>query len=305
MKRIVSLLLLIFILVPIFSFSQRSSRWKRTRYELVGGAGTTNFFGELGGSDEAGANFFSDFEISTSRPLMHAAFRYKLLEPLALKIQFSYGWVQGNDETTENVYRKNRNLRFYSPIIEFGTHLEYSLIKEKVGHRYNLRKTKGLQQLLRVNTYIFTGLLGFWFNPKGQDSTGTWHSLQPLGTEGQGLVETRPFYSRISVAIPFGVGFKYGITRKISIGLEYGMRYTFTDYIDDVSTTYYPNDLLREMRGDIAAEMADPNKGNPELTGQTEAYQQRGNPRNNDAYMFTLITVSYKLNTGRSGLPKF
>ncbi len=305
MKRIFILLLLSFLLIPIFSFSQRSSRWKRTRYEIVLGIGTTNFLGELGGSDEAGANFFSDFEISTSRPLLHAGFRYKILEPLSTKIQISYGWVQGNDATTENIFRKNRNLSFYSPIIEFGAQLEYSLIKEKVGHRYNLRKTKGLQQLLRVNTYVFAGIAGFYFNPKGQDSTGNWHALQPLGTEGQGLVSTRPMYSRVSAAIPFGIGFKYGINRKISIGLEYGMRYTFTDYIDDVSTTYYDNDLLRLARGDIAAELADPNMGDPALSGQTAPNQQRGNPRDNDAYMFTLITLTYKLNTGRSGLPKF
>jgi len=303
MNKIAVWFLLIVLILPIISFSQRSSRWKRTRYEIVAGTGTSNFLGELGGSDQSGANFLSDFEISTSRPLLHGAFRYKILEPLAVKSQITYGWVQGNDETTNNPYRQNRNLKFYSPIIEFGAQIEYSLIKEKTGHRYNLRRTKGLQQLLRVNTYIFTGIAGFWFNPKGQDSTGTWHALQPLGTEGQGLVPTRDFYSRFSASIPFGVGFKYGITRKLSVGLEYGMRYTFTDYIDDVSTTYYDNDLLRLNRGNLAAELADPNLDL--IPGQTAPNQQRGNPRNNDAYMFTLITVSYKLNTGRNGLPKF
>ncbi|NOZ48125.1 MAG: hypothetical protein GXO79_15310 [Chlorobi bacterium] len=303
MKRYLTILLILAILIPAFSYSQRSSRWKRTRYELIAGTGTTNFLGELGGSDKAGANFFSDFEISTSRPLLHAAFRYKILEPLAGKVALSYGWVEGSDEKTNNIYRKNRNLKFYSPIIEFGGQLEYSLIKEKVGKRYNMRKTRGLQQLLRVNTYIFAGFAGFWFNPKGKDSTGTWQALQPLGTEGQGLVPTRPLYSRISVAIPLGIGFKYGITRKLSIGLEYGMRYTFTDYIDDVSTTYYDNNMLRTAKGDIAAYLADPSLG--ELSGQTVPNQQRGNPRDNDSYMFTIITVSYKLNTGRNGLPKF
>ena len=194
-------------------------------------------------------------------------------------------------------------MRFYSPIVELGAQVEYSVIKEKIGHRYNLRRTKGLQQLLRVNTYIFTGFSGFFFNPKGQDSTGTWHALQPLGTEGQGIIPTREPYSRISVAIPFGIGFKYGIGRKLSIGLEYGMRYTFTDYIDDVSTTYIDNDWIREFNGDLAAEMADRSLG--EVPGLSTPGAQRGNPRNNDAYMFTLITVSYKLNTGRNGLPKF
>ena len=33
----------------MLSFSQRSSRWKRTRYEVIAGTGIANFLGELGG----------------------------------------------------------------------------------------------------------------------------------------------------------------------------------------------------------------------------------------------------------------
>jgi hypothetical protein len=35
------------------------------------------------------------------------------------------------------------------------------------------------------------------------------------------------------------VGFKYTIDRSWGVGLELGLRKTFTDYIDDVSTTYF------------------------------------------------------------------
>jgi len=123
-----------------------------------------------------------------------------------------------------------------------------------------------------------------------------------LGTEGQGLVSTREKYSRFQFAIPFGIGFKYGLDKVWAVGLEFGARRTFTDYIDDVSTTYYDNDKLAESNP-LAAQMADPSLG--EVEGQTAVNQQRGDPKDNDAYMFLLITLTYKLKTTRRGLPKF
>ena len=39
--------------------------------------------------------------------------------------------------------------------------------------------------------------------------------------------------------------------------------------------------------------------------GATDPGQQRGDPKYNDAYMFALITLNYKLRTTRKNLPKF
>lgn len=295
------IILLLFLLLPTFLFSQ-SRRWQRTRYELVGATGTTNFMGELGGSDKEGSDYFRDFEISSSRPLIHVGMRYKILEPLAVKAAFTYGLLHGDDKKTENIYRKERNIHFRSSIYELEAQLEYSIIKEKVGHRYNLRRgNKFSLQALKVNTYIFAGIAGFYFNPKAKYD-GKWHALQPLGTEGQGVIPTREKYKRFQMAIPLGIGFKYNLTRTIGIGLEYGARLTFTDYIDDVSTTYVDPEIFGD--DEIARALADPSLG--ELDQPIGGVNgQRGNPGDDDFYMFTLISINYKLNTGRNGLPKF
>jgi hypothetical protein len=66
------------------------------------------------------------------------------------------------------------------------------------------------------------------------------HFLRPLGTEGQGdtsYPERKP-YSSMAFAIPFGVGFKYAINERINVGFEVVHRFSRTDYLDDVSTTY-------------------------------------------------------------------
>ncbi len=295
-------LLLFLLLISTLGYSQRSARWKRMRYEIFYGLGATNFMGELGGANKMGTNFARDFEVSMTRPALSLGFRYKILETLSTKAMLSYGFLRGDDKTTTDPARANRNLSFYSPITEFSLTGEYHIIKERVGHRYNLKRVRGVRGF-KVNIYIFGGVSLFWFNPKGKDANGNWHSLQPLGTEGQGIIPTREKYNRLQVAIPFGIGFKYGLDRKWSIGLELGFRKTFTDYIDDVSTTYYNNDIIKSERGDLAAYLADPSSGdNPNWTIGGE---QRGDPNDNDSYMIFIINLTYKLRTNRKGLPKF
>ncbi len=283
------------------SIAQSSSRWKRMRYEMFYGLGATNFLGELGGADREGTNFVRDLEISMTRPATHIGLRYRITETISTKAMLSYGFLRGDDKLTNETYRHYRNLAFRSVIVEFSNQFEYSIIREKQGHRYNLRRVRGLKGF-KTNTYFFVGFGVIYFNPKNKYQ-GKWYALQPLGTEGQGLVPTRQKYSRINMCIPFGIGFKYGINRRANIGIEFGARKTFTDYIDDVSTTYFDNQMIREAKGDIAAYLADPSDGsNPTWTA---AYQQRGDAKDKDAYMFLIINLTYKLYTTRGGMPKF
>ncbi|MDA3892877.1 MAG: DUF6089 family protein [Salinivirgaceae bacterium] len=312
MKRISLLILTGLIIVPLLSYSQ-SNRWKRTRYELTGALGVTSIMSDLGGGDKS-SHFVSDFNFLSQRPLLNAGMRYKVLEPLAVKASLSFGWLSADDAISKNIYRQDRNLSFRSPLVELSTQVEYSIIKEPVSHRYSLRRRRRFSlKNFRINTYVFAGIAGFWFNPKGKDDgpegTGKWVALQPLGTEGQGLMEGREKYSRIQLAIPLGIGMKYNISRQISLGVEFGARYTFTDYIDDVSTTYIDHQWLSNV-DPLAARMADkslwsknPLPGDPLIP--YEAGGQRGESRYNDFYFFSLVTVAYKLNTGRNGLPKF
>ena len=84
---------------------------------------------------------------------------------------------------------------------------------------------------------------------------GKEYELQPLSTEGQGLTaytDLKP-YSLVSFSIPFGLGIKWSISRTVSIGLEWGLRKTFTDYIDDVSGRYADPSLLAAEKSPLAA----------------------------------------------------
>jgi hypothetical protein len=283
--------------------AQRSSqRWKASRTELQFGFGVTNFLGELGGANEVGTDYFKDLELSETNIAIEVGLRYKLSQRLALNTHLTYGKVSGDDALTDEFFRNYRNLNFKSNIWELGSNFEFSFVKEQPGHRYRLRGVRG-KRGFEIAIYGFVGVSAFYFNPKGE-LNGEWHELQPLGTEGQNVPESgKDKYSRIQLAIPIGFGFKYNFDRNWGIQLQYGIRKTFTDYIDDVSTEYYDNRDIHIHSGFTAAQLAD--KSNGQYPSTTAAGEQRGNSSKKDTYMFAVVSVVYKLSTGRRSYPLF
>lgn len=299
MKKAILIFFAFLLIIPSVSDAQR---WKRQRYEVSLGAGVSNFLGELGGADQIGTNYFRDLEWSLTRFAAAIGLRYKLSNYFALKSHLTYGRVSGDDKLTKEPFRSYRNLNFFSDIYEFNVNFEGAFQQEQIGHRYRLRKVKGLRGY-EIYTYGFVGIGVFYMDPK-TTYQGTTLRLQPLGTEGQGLVPSRTKYSLIQFCIPIGIGFKYTIDRQWGVGLELGIRKTFTDYIDDVSTTYF--DFQNYSGADpLAAALADRSAKDPSRTQVTAPGAQRGDPRDKDSYMFAIFSINYKLKTGRGNLPRF
>lgn len=97
------------------------------------------------------------------------------------------------------------------------------------------------------NAYLFGGIAVFAHNPRarlpvdeGAIKKQRWVSLKPLGTEGQGSEGYARPYSLVKLAVPVGFGISYKITYQFKIAGEVGMRFTNSDYLDDVSRDY-PN----------------------------------------------------------------
>ncbi|HEX5002171.1 MAG TPA: DUF6089 family protein [Bacteroidia bacterium] len=304
MKRLSALLLLI-CLLPGLSIAQRyKQRWKAYRSELSFGIGASNFLGDLGGANKIGTNDFQDLEFSETNIAISAGIRYKLNPILSLNTHLTYGQVSGSDALTQEFFRNYRNLNFKTNIWELNSNLEIAFIKEQTGHRYRLKGVRG-QRGFEFSAYGFLGLGAFYFNPKGE-LNGQWYDLQPLHTEGQGLAGTRSQYKKLQLCIPMGIGFRYAFNRRWGVGLEYGIRKTFTDYIDDVSKTYYDNASIQAANGVNAALLADKSWQNEYVYPYiTAAGAQRGDPRDKDTYMFAIISVTYKLRSGRSSFPMF
>ncbi len=287
----------------LFAQFLSKNNWKKKRQEIIFGFGVGNFLGDLGGRDAIGTDYSPiDLELALTRPAAMGGYRYRLSPNWAVRGELNYLRLWGDDKLTKEPFRNNRNLYFRSNVFELSANIEYVFSREKGGNRYHLKHTfKTRQKASSFYSYIFTGISGFYFNPKTKFQ-GSWVALQPLSTEGQGLIPGKKKYSRISVSIPMGVGVKMNINDQWCVGLEANYRLTFTDYIDDCSTVYYDNHALNLAKGPIAAALADPNQGNFPIqidptTGKTRDGLQRGDSRQNDAYMNLSITGGYYLKT--------
>jgi hypothetical protein len=282
-------------------YFRESHYWKTYRNELSVGLGLANFLGELGGRNQVGSPFIWDLELSQTRPAVSASYRYYVMRLFAVRFNATYGILAGNDNLTQEPFRYNRNLHFRSDIFEGSVRAEFHLYREEVGHVYDLRGVKG-NKSSRWGLYAFVGAGMFHFEPKAQFNN-VWVPLRPLATEGQGLENGPEPYENIQWCIPMGVGVRKAFSKQWSMGIELQYTKTFTDYIDDVSGSYFDRQLIQEAHGDMAAYLADPSLGL--IDGQTDIGQQRGNHRNYDAYMFLTFNANYKIFKYRSNYKKY
>ena len=98
-----------------------------------------------------------------------------------------------------------------------------------------------------------------------------------------------------------GFGFKYYIKENMFIGLEVLHRKLFTDYVDDVSKNYidpiYFDAYL--SAADAATARRLNYRGTYSWIGRPSDVvgEQRGDPKQNDAYFSTIIRLGWRLNS--------
>lgn len=272
-------------------YFRNSNYWKTHRNEITAGLGISNFLGELGGRNQIGAPFIWDLELSQTKPALSIGHRYFVGQKMAVRTNLTYGVLAGNDNLTTETFRQNRNLNFKSDLFELQMVYEFHLFQEELGHVYDLRGAKG-KKSSGVGLYVFAGVGGFYFNPKSL-LNGEYVELQPLGTEGQGLLDGPEEYQNFQVCIPMGVGLRKALSKQWAAGIELQYTKTFTDYIDDVSGVYYDNDVLESVHGATGAYLADPSLG--KVPGQSFTGAQRGDATDLDAYLFFKLQFHYKI----------
>lgn len=200
-----------------------------------------------------GMNYIGDLNNQSMFGTVNLAYggmyRLNFDERWSMRIDIDYGHVEGGNPD----YIARRNLSFRSYIFEGALRAEFNFFP------FSMRDDHYVW-----TPYIFAGLGFFAYNPKAYftdplSGESDWYELQPLGTEGQGspVVPDRTPYTLKQLAMPFGIGFKYHPSKSFTLSVEYGFRKTWTDYIDDVSTTYVDNEQLAYYMGEITAGLAD------------------------------------------------
>lgn len=299
MKKL--LLYILFFFVTENAIAQtRSVRqdWLKYRREVFVSIGSAHFLGDLGGRDKEGTDFSpADLDYGQTRTAIGGGFRYRVTKWFNAVGTFNYLLLKGDDAETFDIYRNNRNLNFKSHTFEFMGRLEVGYASSRYSpKRYSIKKS--LTASVHRKTwalYGYTGIGTFLYNPKGKTADGKWVKLRPLHTEGQGLSGGPAPYGRAGICIPFGIYYKLIWDKKWSLGIDLCWRKTFTDYIDDVGTSYYDPVALRNAYGDLAVQMADPSKG--DIPGATRPAgdgkpAQRGDIQK-DSYASLQVTFGY------------
>lgn len=281
------LLIITFLLISASFFKAQ----KGYRMEFGVMTGISNYLGEIGGREKKGRPFVMDLKLAKTRWNESVYMRYKFHPSLAFKLSLNYLRIEGEDKLSVNPGRKYRNLSFRNDIYDLETTLNWLFFDSK--------QPVGVYSRTSVyfTAYLFGGIGVFHHNPKTLYQ-GSWVALQPYKTENVG-------YSRFGYCVPLGLGFYVTLNkrrRSHRIGLEINWRYTGTDYLDDISTTYKSP---AELPSSTSVALSN---RNPEVAKQPDGFYKnygwqgadadgnainqapRGNPNNKDSYISINIT---------------
>lgn len=170
------------------------------------------------------------YNFKYSKPAATVFYRSNLSNVVSFRAAVTGGKI-GASEKPIDPFAVNRNASFDLFLLETSAVVEY--------HFLNWRDTK---RFVRFTPYLFAGLGLFGISGNGQKNAE---------------------YSNVQGSIPFGGGVKYVYNPKWYISLEFGIRKTFFDYLDNIS------------------------EGDPR-----DKNYQYGNPNDNDNYYFLGITLT-------------
>ena len=255
---------LVFIFLLNFSLSAQEG------WEAGPWAGAAHYFGDLN----------TNFKLHKPGGAAGFSARYNFNNRVGMKLTGSYAEISADDALSDNIYERARNLSFKSVIVEGNAQLEFNFLPYTHGSKDEF-----------FTPYIYGGIAVFYFNPIAE-LDGTEYELRTLGTEGQ--FKGEEYYS-VTGAVSFGMGLKMDLSYRWSFNVDLGIRSTFTDYLDDVSTVYADPKDLKRSRGEISPLLADRsiiiegvNDGSLSNAGR-----QRGDNTSKDAYAFLGVSLLY------------
>ena len=244
-------------------YAQSFYQFQRSgQLNIYAGTGLTKYFGELSDEKKLG-DINSHLTIGINMPLRSRwSFRPEL----------SYYSISAADsDLPEGDSRRVRNLSFRSNNFELSGLMVYGL------HAKDQRL-----KISKLKPYLLAGIGITYFNPKAK-LDGRWHPLPPLYTEGVK-------YQKFHVVVPLGFGLAVKVADQWQVGLEMSYRFSFTDYLDDVSTNYRDPNSFSDP---VAAALAD---RRPEIgLDKAPAGSPRGNSKTNDGYMLFGVKVFHEL----------
>ncbi|MCI5081583.1 MAG: DUF6089 family protein [Saprospiraceae bacterium] len=201
---------LLVILLPIGVFAQ---------YSWEGGifAGGGFYFGDLTEQDRI--PFFEETKIAAG-----VYTNYHFNPQWAFRMNATFAQLSGDDTNFEQAsFAENRRFRFKTNMAELSLGFQW----EPFG-KWRYKEVGQFNSI--VSPYLFAGVAGTYIDAQPDFSAvlteGYFERIQEdLSEQG----------TRFEVAIPIGGGLKFDLNPTTTLGLEAGLRATFSDYIDGIS----------------------------------------------------------------------
>lgn len=277
MKKFFSLLILSFLLTSVKAQTERYEYVQEGEFGLT--AGVAHYFGDL--NNRAAIN----------RPKISigAFFRKQFGNYTSLRITGHYALLGYSDIYSDNEFQKRRNLSFNSNIFEIAARGDFNFFKFIPTDPNHI-----------FTPYATVGIGIFSYDPYAIYQNEKVY-LRPLNTEGETFYKGRKAYGSMAVCFPIGFGLKYAITDKINISFEVAHRFTTTDYLDDVSTTYIGVDKFPSPNGgkSLAAILQDRSVESGDGTPIGIEGRQRGFSKQKDQYAIAEIGISFNITSYR------
>lgn len=211
------------------------------------------------------------------------------------KLSVNYLYQGFSDAYNNRLVYKRRNLSFNSNNWEAtlsGSFNFFNFLPGIEGHSFTPYVSLGAG-ILNYNPYTYL------------NGSNEKIYLRPLGTEGQNSTTAHDGkkYGSIALTMPLALGVKWALSENINLFAEVGYRFTSTDYLDDVSTTYAGADAFRipNYKGNAkdqwyAQQLQD--RSNAVAPGNYigNTGYQRGNSQQKDSYAVGQIGISFNIN---------
>lgn len=227
--------------------------WKIRRFELVGGLGTAQLIGDIGGFNREDSPVgLKNILISQTRYQLNGGMRYRITQDINVRFGVTYAGLTSSDLKGSN---PTRGLESVTTLFEQALIGEYYFIKNKTESSYLFSKGQGSTTggiFRTMDFFVFAGIGATSFSVKGNDKL----EAQAMNTETTGF----------TAVIPVGVGTSFIYSPGLNLGIDLGVRYPLTDYLDGYSSPY---------------------------------------SKSNDFYYFINLSITYKMRTGPTGLPTF
>ena len=246
-------------------------------FPLLANAQNFHFSGRFGLAGYQGDLKAHSVSLSQSKLMGSIGARYDLSEHVTARSYVTLASLQADDKKGTSVMQQ-RNLNFKTKLLDWELTAQYNFFS--LNDRW-------------WTPYVFAGIGIYHFNPYTKDTANNKYYLKSLSTEGQGFMQDFKEYKLTQFSVPLGIGADYSLNEDMRIGLEFGYRKLFTDYLDDVSRNYVDEASLLSARGQTAVDLAwrgDEIKPAPYPAGGFV----RGNSKQKDGYYYVALTFTVR-----------